>query len=87
MRFAVDLGRCELALAERTEKLFERLGLPTSASGLNIEQVMSIMGTDKKRAGKTLRFIIAQKLGDVIMIDDPGAEYVRKALASVLRDN
>lgn len=87
MRFAVDLGRCEAALAERTEKLFERLGLPTSASGLNIDQVMSIMGTDKKRAGKTLRFIIAQKLGDVIMIDDPGTEYVRKALASVLKDN
>ena len=86
MRMAVNLGRCDTALAERTEKLLERLGLPTFASDLNLEQVLAIMGTDKKRAGKKLRFIIAQGLGDVVIIDDPGSEYVRRALASVLRD-
>ncbi|MFN8444208.1 MAG: 3-dehydroquinate synthase [Caldilineaceae bacterium] len=86
MRMAVDLGRCDTALAERTEKLLERLGLPTFATELNLEQVLAIMGTDKKRAGKKLRFIIAQGLGDVVIIDDPGSDYVRRALASVLKN-
>ena len=30
------------------------------------------MTFDKKRSGKTLRFIIPQGLGDVVVIDDPG---------------
>ena len=31
-----------------------------------------------------LRLIIPQDIGDVAIIDDPGADFVRDALASVL---
>jgi hypothetical protein len=31
-----------------------------------------------------VRFIIPQALGDVVMIDDPGQEFVRRAVDSVL---
>ena len=84
MRMAVDLGRCPPALADRVIALLDRLELPTSASGIDLEQALSIMGTDKKRVGKKLRFIVAQGLGEVVVIDDPGIEYVRRALESVL---
>jgi 3-dehydroquinate synthetase len=43
-----------------------------------------MMFQDKKRRGKMLRFIIPQKIGDVTIIDDPGKQFVRDALASVL---
>ena len=84
-RMAVALERCDAQTASRIESCLERLGLPTSASGLDPEDVYAMMFQDKKRRGKTLRFIIPQAIGDVAIIDDPGAEFVRAALNSVLR--
>jgi 3-dehydroquinate synthetase len=53
-------------------------------SGLDAEAVHAAMFFDKKRSGKTVRFIIPQALGDVVMIDDPGHDVVRRALNTVL---
>ncbi len=83
-RMAVALDRCDPQTASRIESCLERLGLPTSASGLDLEDVYKMMFQDKKRKGKMLRFIIPQAIGDVVIIDDPGAEFVRAALTSVL---
>ena len=83
-RMAVALDRCDAQTASRIESCLERLGLPTSASGLDLEDVYKMMFQDKKRKGKMLRFIIPQAIGDVVIIDDPGAEFVHAALASVL---
>ncbi len=82
---AVELGRCEPKLAERITNLVEHLGLPTHVTGYDLEAVLFAMGHDKKRAGKTLRFIIPQALGDTVLIDDPGSEFVKNALAHVLK--
>ncbi len=83
-RMAVALGRCEPALAERIERLLERLGLPTRAPGYAVEAVYAAMGHDKKRAGKTLRFVVPQALGQVVVIDDPGEAVVKAAIAVVV---
>ena len=83
-RMAVALQRCEQSTAERIEDCLVRLGLPTSASGLDLDEVYAMMFQDKKRQGKMLRLIIPQDIGDVVIIDDPGADFVRTALASVL---
>ncbi len=83
-RMAVALERCDQPTADRIENCLERLGLPTSAGGLDLDEVYAMMFQDKKRQGKMLRFIIPQAIGDVVIIDDPGAEFVRAALASVL---
>ena len=83
-RMAVALGRCDAETANRIESCLDRLGLPISATGLDLDEVYAMMFQDKKRRGKTLRFIIPQTIGDVIIIDDPGEHFVRDALASVL---
>lgn len=83
-RMAVALGRCDSSTAERIESCLDRLGLPTSASGLDLDEVYAMMFQDKKRQGKMLRLIIPHDIGDVVIIDDPGADFVRAALASVL---
>jgi 3-dehydroquinate synthetase len=46
--------------------------------------VLAAMRHDKKRAGKKLRFIVPQALGDVIVIDDPGEDVVRRAVERVV---
>lgn len=81
---AVELGRCEAALAARIRALLDRLGLPVSISGYSVDAIHAAMAHDKKRAGKKLRFVIPQALGDVTLIDDPGAEIVRNAIQSIV---
>ncbi len=81
---AVALERCSPQLAQRIAQVIERVGLPTAITGYSQEAVLNAMQTDKKRAGKTLRFIIPQALEDVAIIDDPGRDVVQAALATVL---
>ena len=81
---AAALDRCSPELAQRITQVVDRLGLPTHISGYPQDAVLDAMMTDKKRAGKTLRFIIPQALEDVVIIDDPGRDIVRAALTTVL---
>ena len=83
-RMAVALNRCDAETAGRIESCLDRLGLPTTVSGLDLDEVHAMMFQDKKRSGKMLRFIIPQTIGDAVIIDDPGARFVREALASVM---
>ena len=83
-RMALALNRCDAETASRIESCLDKLGLPTSVSGLELDEVYAMMFQDKKRSGKMLRFIIPQTIGDVVIIDDPGARLVRAALASVM---
>ena len=83
-RMAVALNRCDAETASRIESCLDKLGLPTTVSGLDLDEVYAMMFQDKKRSGKMLRFIIPLTIGDVVIIDDPGARLVRAALASVM---
>jgi 3-dehydroquinate synthase len=81
---AAELGRCEPQLAKRITALIDRLGLPVAARGYDVDAVVAAMRHDKKRAGKKLRFIVPQALGDVVVIDDPGEAVVRRAVERVV---
>ena len=81
---AVAMGRCDATLATRIRAVLERAGLPVQLSGYEPDAVLRAMGHDKKRSGKTLRFILPQAIGDVIIVDDPGGDTVRAALSTVL---
>ena len=81
---AAAIGRCDPSLVGRVRTVLERVGLPVQLPGYDLEAVVEAMGHDKKRAGKTLRFIIPQGVGDVVIIDNPGMAYVVDALAQVL---
>lgn len=82
---AAQLGRCDPVLVNRVRNTLQKAGLPVQFAGYPIDEVIAAMGHDKKRAGKTLRFIIPQAIGDVVIISDPGIEYVRDALGFVLQ--
>ena len=81
---AAALERCDPALVPRIRALLERLGLPVSLPGYDVAEVHRAMAHDKKRKGRTLRFVIPQGLGDVVVIDDPGEAVVREALGKVI---
>ena len=81
---AADLGYCSPMLAHRITNAVQHLELPIKLSGYDSKQIMAAMSHDKKRVGKTLRFIIPQALGDVTIFDHPGDVAVQKALEKIL---
>ena len=55
---AGETGQCDPALEGRIRNLLERLGLPVTLPGYSVDAVHAAMFFDKKRQGKTLRFIL-----------------------------
>lgn len=82
---AESMERCSPELVQRIINVLEKVELPTYVTDYEVDAIMNAMWFDKKRKGKTLRFIIPQDLGDVVIIDDPGEELVRAAVAKVVR--
>lgn len=69
LRIGVGLGITAVTLAERVEALLARLGLPTDIASEPLEASLKLIGHDKKRAGKAVRFIVAKAAGEVETID------------------
>ncbi|MEZ4619815.1 MAG: 3-dehydroquinate synthase [Caldilineaceae bacterium] len=81
---AAALEYCDPSLVGRVRNVLDRVELPTQLNGYDVQAVIAAMGHDKKRVGKNIRFIIPQAIGDVVMIDNPGWEYVEAALGKIL---
>jgi shikimate kinase/3-dehydroquinate synthase len=69
LRIGVGLGVTPPDLAERGEALLTRLRLPTDIASEPLEDSLRLIGHDKKRAGKHVRFIVAKSPGAVDAID------------------
>ncbi len=79
-RLSARLGLCSPALARRVEQVLARLDLPTRYRGHAPEQIWQAMATDKKRRGKTLRFILLRAVGEVLTTDQVRQEDVLAVL-------
>ena len=84
-KLSLLLGRCDPALVERIRAVIERHDLPVHVAGYSVDQIIAAMATDKKRSAQTLRFVIPQAIGDVVVIDDPGSAIVRQAVQSIVK--
>lgn len=82
----------ELACAAgilRPEKVEEHrvallaVGLPISYSGGDFDEMLTVMGRDKKTRGNTLRFVALRDFGDVTRLEGPTREQLRTAFEAV----
>ncbi len=81
-RLAERVGLCEPGLAARVHGVLSGLGLPVSYHGYQPEEVWAAMGSDKKRRGGRLRFVLPVRLGKVIVTD----EIPKPVVLDVLRE-
>jgi len=70
--------------AERIRKLIERTELPTSASGVSIEDVMSRMRLDKKAGSSGLKLVLLRAIGEAVVTPAPDSSIIRNAVAGRL---
>lgn len=80
---AVQRDLLDAADAERVKALLQGLNLPTRLDGLDGRELLTIMRRDKKaRAGK-IRFVLADRLGQVDLYDDVNEDEILSAVAAL----
>ncbi|MDD5935478.1 MAG: 3-dehydroquinate synthase [Clostridiales bacterium] len=57
-----------------------RFNLPTSISGLSADEIISVMGNDKKVDAGTIKFILLQHIGSAIVDTTVSKEEIRMAI-------
>lgn len=89
MVFAAELshilGYIDADLVAYHRSLLTSLGLPTSWQGGSFDEVLALMHKDKKARGKSLRFVLLDRPGHVIHVQDPPQEAVREAFERIRR--
>ena len=83
-RLGRELGVSDVALEEQIVTVLERCGLPSRLEGLAVTDVRAAMGTDKKRVGNRLRFVVPRAVGGVTIVEAPDDKAVQAALRAVL---
>jgi len=81
-RIAAELDRADLSLAGRIEAALAAWGLPVQCPSFDADAIWEAMAHDKKRRGRSLRWVLPHAIGKVKIIKDVPPETVR----SVLRD-
>lgn len=82
-KIAEKLGILKKEDAERQKKLLQRVHLPISPlRSFNPQKISTILEMDKKRKGGRQRFILPQKIGQVIIKDDIPQELIKEVLLS-----
>jgi 3-dehydroquinate synthase len=78
------LGWLDAAGCKRIEKLLERAGLPTSASGVDTDELLDGMRGDKKADQAGLKLILIKALGHAVVTRAPAEATLRAVLAEQL---
>ncbi len=82
---AMSLGLIAQSIHQRIVAVVEKAGLPARGMDLDLNAVADAMFFDKKVSGGRLRFVLPDRLGNVIIRDDLSQTVVKQALESVGR--
>jgi len=82
-RLAERLGWIGVDVTERVVRLLARLGLPTSAPGLDPDALLAAMRRDKKNKSGKLCFVLPRAIGNVELTDLAPEADIRAVLADL----
>ncbi len=81
-QIAGELGRAGPALVGRVAALLAAWGLPVRCPPFDANDIWDAMAHDKKRRGRSLRWVLPRAIGEVEIVED----VPRETVAAVLRD-
>jgi len=80
-QIAVELGMWKKAETERQDALIQKAGLPTQLpDGLDIEEIVAALQTDKKVQDGKVRFVLPTQIGVVTLTDQVPSDTMREVL-------
>ena len=83
MQAALELGMIDAQARDRLTRMVAAAGLPTRTDQVDPETALAAMRSDKKVVAGSLRFILPERVGSVVIRGDVPPAVVRSALASV----
>ncbi|MCP3860850.1 MAG: 3-dehydroquinate synthase, partial [Phycisphaeraceae bacterium] len=87
-RAAVAAGlQSDAAMEDRIRAVLLAAGLPTGVSGLSVgdlDELTATMRVDKKANAGRIRLVLPRRIGDVVVVDDPGDAVVRAGWDAVI---
>jgi 3-dehydroquinate synthase len=84
-RLAERRGLIGSETTERQLHLLHAFGLPIAPERWPIDDLVSVMRSDKKALAGRLRFVLPRRLGEVALFDDVPEEDVRRVLEEIVR--
>jgi len=82
-RIGVELGITSKILLERIESTLTKWSLPTRCPAFEAAAIWDAMAHDKKRRGRTLRWILIHDIGDVHIHEDVPTDLVQHILVEM----
>ena len=82
-RIAERLGRATLGLAARVEGALLAWGLPVQCPSYDANDIWNAMAHDKKRRGRTLRWVLPLDIGRVEIAEDVPPDVVKSVLSGM----
>jgi shikimate kinase/3-dehydroquinate synthase len=84
-RLSNRMGMLSRSLVERQEALLQRFGFSINCSDVNLDDVVSAMELDKKVRRKTIRWVLLEDIGKVVIRDDVPQKEVLEVLREVVK--
>lgn len=81
---AERLGMIDKELVERQRRVLSSYDLPTSVSGLDVDDLIEATKSDKKSRGRTIRWVLLEGPGKATTRHDVHDDIVREAVESIL---
>ena len=82
-RVAERIGLARSGVAARIERVIERADLPTRCADLDIDAIITLMRSDKKKQGGRLKYALPRDIGDVALGVDVTDDVVREVLSEL----
>ncbi|MDO4913829.1 MAG: bifunctional shikimate kinase/3-dehydroquinate synthase [Bifidobacteriaceae bacterium] len=82
-QLAYELGYVDKEDVDYHRSLLRSVGLPTTWSNGSWQEVLDLMHRDKKARGNSLRFVILDRIGHPIHLDNPPIQAVQSAFESI----
>ena len=79
------MGMTSAEEVDRQRAVLDGYGLPLSCPGLEVGAVLDAMRSDKKTAGRTIRWVLLDGIGKAVTRDDVPAEVVEETLERLAR--
>ena len=82
-RIAAELGQAEPSLAGCIEAALSSWELPVRCPSLEADAILEAMMHDKKRRGRTLRWVLPRAIGEVDIIESVSPSIVKSVLCEI----
>jgi len=83
-RISVGMGLLSVSQELRINQLITSVGLPEKIKGMRLAKILDLMRHDKKFIEGRNRFVLAKKIGEVVVVRDIPEELITQAIQTYL---